>query len=392
MKQNLHPLLRFVSSYALGIVMLALMMLLTVLGTLYQAEHGLFRAQQLFYASYGFLYPLGDSGLKLPLPGARLLMVILFINLLAATIWRMKPSRRVVGVYIIHAGILLLLAGGFLTAYGSYEAYMELREGGTSNFSTRFHEEELVIAHTSAPGEETVTAIRHLDHVKDGTVLLRRSPEVPFDLVVEELVHDGVAEVDSEGAFAKARGLTYPGSQQLQLMRAPPGPNDQKLLAGIFRARRDGQPDELFLLSDILDDDVRLMVGGQEYRLRLRNRRDYYPFTLHLHDFQRETHPGTMMNRSYASNVTLIDETAGEKRDVRIYMNNPLRYQTYTFYQASFGDNDRLSVLQVVKNAGLVFPYIATVIISIGLLWQFATVLVSRANQQRRLSEPPPNA
>src|SRR5690606_24666169 len=137
--------IRILSSYVLGLVVLAFMMVLLVLGTWYQAEHGLFRAQKMFYDSYIVLYPLGTSGLALPLPGTRLLVAILIVNLSLATIFRIRYRVQVLGVYVVHIGILILLIGGFITAYGSYEGYMTIDEGKAANFSERFYEDEIAI-------------------------------------------------------------------------------------------------------------------------------------------------------------------------------------------------------------------------------------------------------
>jgi len=51
-------------------------------------------------------------------------------------------------------------------------------------------------------------------------------------------------------------------------------------------------------------------------------------------------------------------------------MNEPLRYKGYTFYQASFSQSEsgETSILAVVKNYGRLFPYISSIIMSIGLL------------------------
>ena len=66
-KQN--PVIRFLSSYGLGLILLILMMVLTVLGTLYQAENGLYRATRLFYNSWLFVYPLPfHDRLGIPMP------------------------------------------------------------------------------------------------------------------------------------------------------------------------------------------------------------------------------------------------------------------------------------------------------------------------------------
>ena len=79
-------------------------------------------------------------------------------------------------------------------------------------------------------------------------------------------------------------------------------------------------------------------------------------------------HPGTNIAKSYSSEINLIEDKIS--RRVLIKMNEPLRHGGYTFYQASFVDGlDReTSVLASVKNYGRLFPYISSIIMSIGLL------------------------
>jgi hypothetical protein len=57
-------------------------------------------------------------------------------------------------------------------------------------------------------------------------------------------------------------------------------------------------------------------------------------------------------------------------------MNHPLRYDGKTYYQASFAENDTVSVLQVVENPVWLFPYVSSIIISIGLFVQFGIGLM----------------
>ena len=51
-------------------------------------------------------------------------------------------------------------------------------------------------------------------------------------------------------------------------------------------------------------------------------------------------------------------------------MNEPLRHEGYTFFQASFSQTAQgeTSVLAVVQNYGRLFPYISSIIMSLGLL------------------------
>ena len=85
-----------------------------------------------------------------------------------------------------------------------------------------------------------------------------------------------------------------------------------------------------------------------------------------------ETHPGTMVARSYESTVLLQDGNIRQK--VHITMNHPLRYKGYTIYQTSFDQNakdqkDTHAVsYTVVRNWGRIFPYVASVTLCLGLL------------------------
>jgi len=56
---------------------------------------------------------------------------------------------------------------------------------------------------------------------------------------------------------------------------------------------------------------------------------------------------------------------------VLISMNNPLRYDGMTFYQQSFANNDNTSILQVVRNPSWLLPYVACILMGLGLLVQF---------------------
>ena len=83
-------------------------------------------------------------------------------------------------------------------------------------------------------------------------------------------------------------------------------------------------------------------------------------------------YPGTNIAKSFSSLVNLIEEINQEK--VLISMNEPLRHRGYTFYQASFIEDGpkQTTVLATVKNHGRLFPYISTIIMSIGILYQYA--------------------
>ena len=108
----------------------------------------------------------------------------------------------------------------------------------------------------------------------------------------------------------------------------------------------------------------------KSYDIELRPRHYQLPFTIQLKDFEKLDHAGTMMARAYSSKVTVTEGASTE--DTKIYMNHPLRRGGYTLYQSSFDQSNpsgvETSIFQVVHNQGRLMPYIAIVVITLGLL------------------------
>ena len=95
-------------------------------------------------------------------------------------------------------------------------------------------------------------------------------------------------------------------------------------------------------------------------------------------------HPGTPVAKSYSSKINLIEDSI--PRSVLIEMNKPLRHKGYTFFQASFieGEAGEATVLAAVHNYGRLFPYISSIIMSIGLLLHMLTNLPSLLKKNKK--------
>ena len=65
-----------------------------------------------------------------------------------------------------------------------------------------------------------------------------------------------------------------------------------------------------------------------------------------------------------------------ETRRALVYMNTPLRHGGKTFYQYQMNKSEDYTVFQVVRNPSWLVPYLACVLVSIGLLWQFSFHLI----------------
>lgn len=116
----------------------------------------------------------------------------------------------------------------------------------------------------------------------------------------------------------------------------------------------------------------------------LRSERTYYPFTLTLVKFNHDTYPGTDIPKNFSSKLRLKTPDGRDDRDVLVYMNNPLRYSGLTFYQSGFDNNDTTTILQVVRNPSWLLPYVACVLMSVGLTVQFLIHLFGFFGKRRR--------
>ena len=128
-------------------------------------------------------------------------------------------------------------------------------------------------------------------------------------------------------------------------------------------------------LSAALTQPQEFAYKGKTYQLALRPVRFYKPYSLQLMKFSHDRYPGTDIPKNFSSLVRVDNPSRGEQRDMLIYMNQPLRYAGKAFYQASFGKNDTLSVLQVVENPGWLLPYFSCVLVGAGLLLHFLLIL-----------------
>jgi hypothetical protein len=127
---------------------------------------------------------------------------------------------------------------------------------------------------------------------------------------------------------------------------------------------RQGKQLGTYLVSPHLVSPQQVDVGGKAYLLQLRFQRDYRPYTVKLIDFKHDRFVGTEMARNFSSQIRLTDPENHVDREVLIYMNHPLRYAGETFYQSAFMENDKGTILQVVRNPGWLWPFEKTTIAS----------------------------
>lgn len=374
--------LELLASLRLTVVLLACAMVLIFVGTIAQTRLGVWQAVDAYFRSWvamvdpALFVPGVGSGLRVPIPGGLTIAGLMVVNLLAAHAVRFKATRRRLGVMALHAGLVVLLAGEFVTGFMADEGLMAIDEGGSSSYVEDIRGAELAVIDPSDPARDrvvTVPAWMLAEAAESGGVI--GDAGLPFAVRVDSWLPNA-ALFQADGATRATAGIGLDA-------RAEPRPPvsgvdgaQADTLAAYVTLLRDGAALGTWMVSVALAEPQRVEVGGGAYGLALRYRRTYLPFTLHLNDFRHDTFTGTSIAKNFSSDVRLVDQARQTDRDVRIWMNNPLRYAGLTFYQASYKPDGSGTVLQVVRNPGWLMPYIACVLVGGGMTWHFGQALV----------------
>ncbi len=123
------------------------------------------------------------------------------------------------------------------------------------------------------------------------------------------------------------------------------------------------------------DGPLELTNGNHKIRFQLIPKEVQLPYQITLEKFKMNTNPGTNDPASYESFVQLLDgrnDTGITKHHV--FMNNPLKYDDFTFYQSSYfpiGENQYGSALSVNYDPGRFFKYLGSLLIVLGSMWHY---------------------
>ena len=375
------------ASLKLTVLLLILSMILILLGTLEQVHWGIWHVQKVYFSSWLCFYPMDPTAaLRIPLPAGFTLGALLIINLAFAHVRHFKATAAKVGNLMIHAGLLLLLGGGFVTAIYQEESAMIIPEGDKRNYSEAFREFEIALVEKSGASDAVVAVPDSIlrDLAAKGLPADVALPGTPYVIVVQAYHPNAMLRAKSqmpEGLALKAtQGIG--ARTELAYKPLPESYDDNKPNAptAIVELKTKEKSLGTWALNLNLTESFDAQTfedAGKTYELSLRRTRYYVPFTVQLDKFTHEKYPGTETPRRFASDVTLKE--GASSFPFNISMNQPLRHAGLTFFQSSFGstkDGKNLSVLQVVRNPGWLIPYISVALMSLGLIWHFGVSLL----------------
>ena len=399
--------IRVIASLRLTVACLIAGILLVFFGTIAQVDLGLWEVQRKYFQSVLVFWNPRGSGLQIPVfPGGYLLGWILVTNLIAAHWVRFKISRKSFGIVLTHLGVLLLLVGQFVTELVQVESALRLEEGESASYSESVRQTELAIVESTGD-EERVVVIPDSVLARKGEV---RHPDLPFRILIKEW-HE-----NSEPRLIESAGPGSATSTHSNPLAFDPRPPTRRMDEANMPAARiaivadAGWPEKQFDLSVFLGNrqardsilrwarsslgyDIgerlqnahQLIHNGREFSFSLRPTRFYKvsgkgakPCVITLLDFRHDKYEGTSTPKNFSSRIRLSDPNTGQSREALISMNTPFRFGGETYYQGSFDPrNENVSILHVVRNPVWLSPYLACVLVGLGLSIHFVTRLLS---------------
>ena len=381
MRELYREFVRFFVSLRLTVALLALSALLVFLATIDQVHLGIWAVQEKWFKSFIVLHEI--KGFPVPVfPGGYFIGGLLLLNLIAAHAKRFVFTWKKAGIQLVHFGLILLLLGELFTGLFQEEYQMRLDEGQTRNYSESWRFNELAIVDTTAPDKDVVTVIpeKQLARAARSEDAIQVAA-LPFRVVLRAY-YPNAALAMKEQAPPMLKPVENTSTRGLgpKLLLAPlpiTYKQDQRNLpAALVELVGPEGGLGVFLVSTMITEPERFSYAGREWAMSLRFQRAYKPYSLTLLDFSHDRYAGTEIPKNFSSRVRLATPDGVTDREVLIFMNNPLRHDGMTFYQAGFDNNDRTTVLQVVRNPSWIIPYLSCLLMAVGLFWQFGWHLV----------------
>jgi len=390
----------------LTLTLLSLSMVLVFVATLEQVRIGIRGAQAEFFESmYGIWhYPEQFWGgeflnsLPIPIPGGYLLGGLLILNLIAAFVTRFQWTGKKMGIQFIHLGIIMLLIGQLATQAMQEESRIQINKGESKNYLERFHGVELAFIDVTNPDTEQVVALPQKLLEQGGT---HYSKDLPFKVKVLEFgpncefnalppakkatgpaasVNRGVIEATNLEIRPKPEDFSSEGMNfGYAIFEVLDGADSMGTWAAISHPAGNHWWAQINpKMGDLAFQPIRKQ--GRLWGVTLRPEREYLPYSIELLGIANEFYQGTDIPFNFESEILLKMEEEQSRRAL-VYMNTPLRHAGKTFYQYQMNKAADYTVFQVVRNPSWLVPYIACILVSIGLLWQFSFHLARFLNK-----------
>jgi len=272
-----------------------------------------------------------------------LILLLLAANLVGQMIIFKLYKKSKLPVFLFHLSFVLMIAGAGITRYFGWEGTIHIREGEEQNscfstekfigYSIKDTGGKILDMNSSKYSMTSATA----DEYKKTFKVNNKD----YDLVLAKIIPNA-AEVNG-----KAVGVN-PAEQNT-------GKN-----AFIFNLYNGNESSTVYVWDK---EDGRVgsgscTIGDKTVEISYGSKVRTLPFSIKLNDFILERYPGSSSPSGYKSDVVLLDKAGNVQKPFVIFMNNILKYQGYRFYQSSFDQDEKGTILSVNHDmAGMLVTY-----------------------------------
>jgi len=262
-------------------------------------------------------------------------MLLLTLSLLGI-IYKNKMWKKF-GACVLHVAFVAILLGAALTRYFGYEGVIHIREGLSEN-------EMLSV--------QPYFQIRTEKELFEYPLSLAQLGNNDFSY--SEIIDGKRLHVNYKSFRAGSKGelssvmveATY--DNKLKTVKIEGG-------AGWI------EPPTVLRFDDV---EIALSWGSKVVEL---------PFSFKLIRFELERYPGSKSPSSYASEIEVLDKSEKSVLPYRIFMNHPLHYKGYTFFQSSYDTDEKGTILEVNKDPGKWPTYFGYFLLCVGFVGNFFT-------------------
>lgn len=311
----------FASLFA-AVSLMAIYVVLIATATFIENDYGTTAAKALIYDTWFF----------------NALHLWLLIVLLGCILRFRLVQRRQFASLLLHLSFVVIIVGAGITRFFGTEGIMHIREGESAQSFT---------------SSENYLSLIVLDGEKKYRLSIPTSVSFASKRALDEKIIFGEKNLRiTSTSITKLNDDKNDRTAKMEVAISFEGRDFPLTLIGGNDRPEDAVVD--------LDGGVRLIVSWGARSVEL-------PFSIRLDEFVLERYAGSMSPSSYESKITLIEDD--RESPYEIYMNHTLDHRGYRFFQSSYDQDEKGTILSVNNDPGKIPTYIGYAMLILGALW-----------------------
>lgn len=313
-------LINIFASLSIAIPLMAIYAILIGFATFIENDYGTQAARTLVYNTWFF----------------NILHLWLLICLIGVIIRNKFIQRKKYMSFILHTSFVIIIVGAGITRFYGKEGIINLREGETSS--------------------SYVSSDNYFNFkIKEGSDIHIISVPANINYASNKTINKTI-NFGNNSLIIK--------SDTIKKLSNDKNNNIQELKGSIE------YKDKIYPISLIggegINKDININMNNIEISINWGAKIINLPFSLKLNDFILDRYPGSMSPSSYKSKITLKDTIKKVEKDYDIYMNNTLDYGGYRFFQASYDEDEKGTILSINNDPGKIPTYIGYFLLILG--------------------------